>query len=52
MLRGATCWVPRGSKKWNEYFCLFSPKGYTEAMMKRAKEEGLKLFKENQLASP
>ena len=40
-----------GSKKRKEYFCLFSKKGFTEAMMKRGKEEGVKLFKENILVS-
>ncbi len=40
--------IPWGSKKRKEYFCLFSKKGFTEAMVKRAKEEGVRLFKENQ----
>ena len=40
-----------GSKTRKEYFCLFSKKGFTEAMMKRGKEEGVKLFKENILVS-
>jgi len=38
-----------GGKKRREYFCFFSKKGFTEAMMKRAKMEGVKLFKEDQL---
>ena len=41
--------VPWGGKKRKEYFCFFSKKGFTEGMMKRAKMEGVKLFKEDQL---
>jgi AAA+ ATPase superfamily predicted ATPase len=41
--------VSWGSKKRKEYFCFFSKKGFTEAMMKRAKMEGVILFKEDQL---
>ena len=41
--------VDWGSKKRKEYFCLFSKKGFTESMLKRAREERVKLFKENRL---
>jgi AAA+ ATPase superfamily predicted ATPase len=37
-------WGLEGRK---EFFCLFSKKGFTESMMKRAKEERVLLFKEN-----
>ena len=40
-----------GSNKRKEYFCLFSKTGFTEPMMKRGKEDGVKLFKENGLIS-
>jgi AAA+ ATPase superfamily predicted ATPase len=40
-----------GSKKRKEYFCLFSKKGFTDAMARRAREEGVKLFKENRAIS-
>ncbi len=43
--------VEWGSKKRKDYFCLFSKTGFTKAMMKRGKEEGVKLFKENDLVS-
>jgi len=43
--------VEWGSKKRKEHFCLFSKTGFTEAMMKRGKEDGVKLFKENVLIS-
>jgi hypothetical protein len=36
-----------GSKGRKEYFCLFSKKGFTAAMLKRAQEEGIFLFKED-----
>jgi hypothetical protein len=39
--------VSWGSKKRKEYFCLFSKKGFTDAMARRAREEGVRLFKEN-----
>jgi hypothetical protein len=28
-----------------EYFCLFSKKGFTDAMLKKAKAEGIRLFR-------
>jgi AAA+ ATPase superfamily predicted ATPase len=37
-------WGKKGRK---DFFCLFSKKGFTEAMIKRAKEENVLLFKEN-----
>jgi hypothetical protein len=40
-----------GSNKRKEYFCLFSKTGFTEPMMKRGQEDGVKLFKENGLIS-
>lgn len=39
-------WGKKGRK---DFFCLFSKKGFTEAMIKRAKEENILLFKENEL---
>ncbi len=39
--------VEWGSKGRKEFFCLFSKKGFTEAMIKKAKEEKVVLFKEN-----
>lgn len=42
--------VAWGSQERKEYFCLFSKMGFTEAMLKRAKEEGVVLFKEDGLA--
>lgn len=40
-----------GSEKRKEYFCLFSKAGFTEALLKRAREEGVRLFIENRLVS-
>jgi AAA+ ATPase superfamily predicted ATPase len=37
--------VTWGKKGRKEYFCLFSKKGFTEGMSKKAKEEGVALFK-------
>jgi hypothetical protein len=37
-------WGKKGRK---DFFCLFSKKGFTEAMIKRAKEEKVLLFKED-----
>jgi len=42
-------WGKKGRK---EFFCLFSKKGFTETIVKRAKEERIFLFKENTLALP
>jgi AAA+ ATPase superfamily predicted ATPase len=39
--------VEWASKKRKEYFCLFSRRGFTEAMIRRAKEEDVRLFQEN-----
>jgi len=39
--------VQWGNEGRKEYFCLFSKKGFTENMMKVAKEDGVKLFKED-----
>lgn len=39
-------WGEKGRK---EFFCLFSKKGFTGAMLRRAKEEGVLLFKEDRL---
>ena len=36
-----------GSKERREFFCLFSKKGYSEAMIKAAQKEGVVLFKED-----
>jgi len=36
-----------GKRERKELFCLFSKKGYTDAMIKKAKEEKVVLFKEN-----
>lgn len=43
--------VEWGGRKRKKYFCLFSKTGFTEAVMKRGKEEGVMLFKENDLVS-
>lgn len=41
-------WVETGGIKGRkEFYCLFSKKGFTEAMMKKAKEEGVMLFKQD-----
>jgi hypothetical protein len=39
-------WGEEGRK---EFFCLFSKKGFTGAMLRRAREEGVLLFKEDKL---
>ena len=39
--------VQWGNEGRKEYFCLFSKKGFTENMMKVAKEDGVKIFKED-----
>ena len=39
--------VQWGKKGRKEYYCLFSKRGFTEAMTKKAKEEGIILFKED-----
>jgi len=39
--------VKWGNERRKEFFCLFSKKGFTENMMKIAKEDGVKLFKED-----
>jgi len=39
--------VEWGSPKRKEFFCLFGKKGFTEAMVKKAKEDGVILFKES-----
>ena len=36
-----------GIKGRKELYCLFSKKGFTEAMIKKAKEEGVILFKQD-----
>jgi AAA+ ATPase superfamily predicted ATPase len=38
-----------GSKRRKEHFCLFSKSGFTQAMIRKAKEEGITLFKEDVL---
>ena len=38
-----------GSKQRKEYFCLFSKSGFTQAMVRKAREEGITLFKEDAL---
>lgn len=50
-LRQKTCKVQWGKEKEGrrEYFCLFSKKGFTPAMIKRAKEDGVLLFKEDRV---
>lgn len=44
--------VQWGSKARKEYFCLFSKKGFTDAMVKLALEEGIVLFQEDRLVAP
>jgi len=41
-----------GGKARKEYFCLFSKKGFTAAMVKLAREERVALFHENKLVVP
>jgi hypothetical protein len=41
--------VEWGSEKRKEYYCLFSKKGFTPAMIKRAKDEGVRLFVEDRM---
>ncbi|MCD6569343.1 MAG: hypothetical protein J7L53_01410 [Deltaproteobacteria bacterium] len=41
--------VKWGSKARKEFFCLFSKKGFTDAMLKKAEDEGVLLFRENRL---
>lgn len=43
--------VQWGKEDRKEIFCLFSKKGFTSAMTKRAKEDGVLLFKEDKLIS-
>jgi len=40
--------VEWGKKGRKEYYCLFARKGFTEAMLKRAREEKVFLFNENE----
>ena len=44
--------VQWGGKTRKEYFCLFSKKGFTDAMVKLALEEGIALFHEDKLMVP
>lgn len=44
--------VQWGGKTRKEYFCLFSKKGFTDAMVKLALEEGIALFHEDKLVVP
>jgi AAA+ ATPase superfamily predicted ATPase len=46
-LRSKAKRVEWGEKGRKEFFCLFSRKGFTEAMIKVAKKEGVVLFKED-----
>jgi hypothetical protein len=39
--------VQWGTESRKEFFCLFSKKGFTESMIKVAKKDGVKLFKED-----
>jgi uncharacterized protein len=41
--------VKWGSKKRKERFCLFSKSGFTQAMIRKAREKGIVLFKEDAL---
>lgn len=41
-------WGKKGRK---EFFCLFSKKGFTETMLKIARQEGIKLFVEDRMQS-
>lgn len=41
--------VKWGKKGRKEFFCLFSKKGFTDAMVKVAKKDGVSLFKEDML---
>lgn len=45
--KGATGKIRSGERK--EYYCLFSKSGFTAAMRKRAKEDGVYLFQEDRL---
>jgi hypothetical protein len=42
-------WGKRGR---SEFFCLFSKKGFIEGMIKRAKREGVSLFKQEDPVYP
>jgi hypothetical protein len=44
--------VQWGKKGRRDFFCLFSRKGFTPNMIKRAKEGGVILFKENMPVNP
>jgi AAA+ ATPase superfamily predicted ATPase len=44
--------VQWGGKTRKEYFCLFSKKGFTDAMVKLALEDGVALFQEDKLVVP
>jgi hypothetical protein len=48
-LKEKTTKVKWGSRQRKEHFCLFSKSGFTQAMIKRAKEERIILFKEDVL---
>lgn len=48
-LREKASKVTWGTPQRKEQFCLFSKTGYTEAMLKRAKVDGVALFREDEL---
>jgi AAA+ ATPase superfamily predicted ATPase len=48
-LKAKTAKVNWGGKHRKEHFCLFSKSGFTQGMIRRAKEEGIALFKEDTL---
>jgi hypothetical protein len=48
-LKEKTTKVNWGSKQRKEHFCLFSKSGFTQAMIRKAREEGIALFKEDRL---
>jgi hypothetical protein len=48
-LKEKTTKVNWGSKQRKEHFCLFSKSGFTQAMIRKAREEGIALFKEDAL---
>ena len=48
-LKEKTTKVNWGSKQRKEHFCLFSKSGFTQAMIRKAREEGIALFKDDML---
>jgi len=46
-LRAKAKLIAWGKKDRKEFYCLFSKKGFTDAMMRQARKDGVTLFKEN-----